>query len=178
MYDSEQSVIGSGIQHTYTHTHTPALPLPGKGFVHFEEVDVVQPHAGPLHGVVGGGQRRLQHDHGVVAEHAHVVDARHGHHSGPQQLQPLVVHDQHARRAVADLGGIGGRDEAPLRDGRHAVDEVEGGVAAHALVLGVQLVQLDEGPVLGVVDLGLQGQDLVGEEAICRDQSISQSAQR
>ncbi|MCY1208633.1 hypothetical protein D9M72_202660 [compost metagenome] len=111
-----------------------------EGFVDFVQVDVLDLHAGLLQRALRGGQRGLEHDDRVVAQHAHVVDACQRLHA--QRLQAALVHDHEAAGAVADLAG-GGRRAAPaFGDELDAGDALQRGVVADAFVGGVQLAGL------------------------------------
>jgi len=123
--DVELGRVGAGVQQ-------PGQRHRGEGFVDFEQVDVVDLHAGLLQRMRGRRQRRFEHDHRVAADHRHVVDARQR--LDAQRLEPLLVDHHHAGRAVADLAGVGRRDVAAFTQRLHAGDAFERGLHADALV--------------------------------------------
>ncbi len=129
----------------------------GEGLVDFEQVDVVDLHAGALQRLLGRRQRRFQHDHRIAADHGHVDDARQRLHA--QRLEPVLVDDHHARGAVADLAGGRRRQLAAFGiDQLHALHAFQRHIEADAFVDGVHLR-------LAVGGGDFQRQDLVLEGA-------------
>jgi len=127
-----------------------------EGFVDFEQVDVVDLHAGLLQRALGRRDRGFQHDHRIVAQQGQVVDAGQG--LDAQVLEALFRNDHHARGAVADLAGRGGGQAAVFPQQLHALDAFEAGVEANALV-----DRVDRDIAVGVGDL--KTDDLVLEGA-------------
>ena len=147
--DVEPGGIGaSGLQPRRRHRR--------ESLVHFEQVDVVNRHAGLLQRALSRMQGRIQHDHGVPAHHGHVMDPCHR--LDPERLQALFIDDNHAGGAVADLAGTRSGELAVFRDQFDALDAIKADVEATAFVDVVGV-----GRAIGARDL--QRNDLVLEFA-------------
>src|SRR5579859_2974526 len=55
-------------------------------------------------------------------------------------LERGFVDDQHGSRAVADLAGVGGGDDPAVLEGSHRTDRFQGGIAANALIMHMDML--------------------------------------
>lgn len=137
--------------------------LAGKGLVDLEDVDVVLGDARELKDLGDGLPGPDAHEQRLDADDAgrHVL-AQDG---LAQALGGAALHQQHGSGAVADLRGVAGVDAAVLGEGRLDLAQGLGGDArAHAVVLvHDNLLGLAR---LGVLELGLEGEDLLVEQAL------------
>ncbi len=106
----------------------------GEGLVDLEQINIVQPQAGPLEDAGRGRDRPIEHEHGVRADGDPGDDAR-------QRLQAVAAHgafrgNQQGRRAVADLAAVSSRDDAiGLEDRLEVSHLLPVGRPAHPLIL-------------------------------------------
>lgn len=137
--------------------------LAGEGLVDLEDVDVVLGDAGELEDLGDGLPGTDAHEQWRDADDAgrHVL-AKDG---LAQALGGAALHQQHGGGAVADLRGVAGVDAAVLGEGRLDLAQGLGGDArAHTVVLvHDNLLGLTR---LGVLELGLEWQDLLLEQTL------------
>ena len=127
MSGTQDVVIASGVESmTRVPMGTPViLPMqagigtdffePGKrhrreSFVDLVKVDFLKPAARPIQGPPGSRNGLLQHDDGIAGGDREIVDA--GERSQAMVIQGPFRNDQHTGRAVANLAGIAGRNDA------------------------------------------------------------------
>ena len=104
----------------------------GERLVAFEEVDVINRHAGLGEGVLGGRDRTREHVDGIVAADTHVVDP--GSWREAVILDRLFAGDQQRRRRIGDLACDGSSDASAFDERRELLHLLDGAAAARPLI--------------------------------------------
>ena len=103
-----QGRVGTGVR-------VPGAQHRREGLVDLERADVGELEAGPLERPLGRRDGAGEHDHRVDAGHRDGVDP--GQRGQPELGRARRRHDQQGGRAVGDLRGVAGGDDAVLLEG-------------------------------------------------------------
>ena len=133
MAERDSSPVHVHLAHVGAGLARPCQHDAGEGFVDLDESDLVQGEAGPVERLAGRGDRRREHQDGVVAREGERDEAGAGPQTQAHGRAPL--HDQQRRRGIADLRRVARRDQPVRHESRLERGKlVHAGVGADAFV--------------------------------------------